>query len=134
MKQKLQCSFNRSISYSLGDNISIKQQKHFKFTNDKIPGKQLEQLLMNKSESSRDYYLSSILAAVEGCSKDLAGAAEDFLFPGPKETFTSAGLTTLSFSMKPRRDSLIIIPSLSTSDSSRATASCSYNKSNPQTN
>jgi len=59
---------------------------------------------------------------------DLSGDTEDFLVPGPNETFTSAGLTTRSLSKKPRLDSLIIIPFLNSVDSSRAMASCCYNK------
>jgi len=60
---------------------------------------------------------------------ELSGDSGDFLVPGPNETFTRAGLRTRSLSKKPRRDSLIIIPFLNSVDSSRAMASCCYNKS-----
>lgn len=64
---------------------------------------------------------------------ELSGDTGDLLVPGPNETFTWAGLRTRSLSKKPRRDSLIIIPFLNSADSSRAMASCCYDKSKPQT-
>ncbi|MED6176149.1 hypothetical protein PIB30_085299 [Stylosanthes scabra] len=58
---------------------------------------------MSKWVTSSRGYLSSTLAAADDCSMDLLEVTVDFLFPGPEETLTSAGLRTRSLSKNPRR-------------------------------
>ncbi|GAY41691.1 hypothetical protein CUMW_061380 [Citrus unshiu] len=63
---------------------------------------------------------------MKSCPADFSVATEAFFRPGPTETFTLAGLISRSPRRNPRRVSSIIIPSLNSSDSSRAMASCTY--------
>ncbi|TXG52891.1 hypothetical protein EZV62_022060 [Acer yangbiense] len=82
---------------------------------------------INASNSSLDCLMNSLSSAA-GCSADFSEVPVAFFLPGPAETLTVAGLRSLSPRRNPRRNSSITIPSLNSSDSSRAIASCNYMK------